>query len=61
MVAPVIPFFTTERNYHNFEMAKAKLHDLRVTGEDTWDAVVIEMEMPRDAFPHSFNNFKSQF
>ena len=45
---------------HQSEVAKGKLDDMKVASEDTWDAMVTEMEKVRDAFVHSFNYFKSQ-
>ena len=42
------------------QRALAKLEELRVAGEDSWDTMVAEMEKIRDAFVHSFNYFKSQ-
>lgn len=42
------------------KLAKAKLDELKDTGEDKWDAMVAETEKIRDAFTHSFNYFKSQ-
>jgi predicted nucleic acid-binding Zn-ribbon protein len=41
-------------------LAKDKLEALKAAGEDTWDAMVAEMEKVRDAFKHAFNYFKSQ-
>ncbi len=41
-------------------LAVAKLNELKASTEDTWDAMVTEMEKVRDAFTHSFNYFKSQ-
>ena len=40
--------------------AKTKMEELKVAGEDRWDAMVTEMEKVRDAFVHSFSYFKSQ-
>ena len=37
-----------------------KLDELKAAGEDSWDALVAEMEKIRDAFVHSFKYFKSQ-
>lgn len=57
------------RDKYNEEMRKltkqskqaiAKLDELKAAGEDTWEAMVSEMEKIRDAFKHSFNYFKSQ-
>ncbi|MEF8724982.1 hypothetical protein E4Q23_04685 [Candidatus Accumulibacter phosphatis] len=42
------------------QRALAKLEELRVAGEDSWDTMVAEMEKIRDAFVHSFKYFKSQ-
>ncbi|MCP5228538.1 hypothetical protein [Accumulibacter sp.] len=42
------------------QMALSKLEELRVSGEDSWDSMVAEMEKIRDAFVHSFKYFKSQ-
>lgn len=45
---------------HQSKLAVAKLEELRAVGEDSWEAMVTEMEKVRDAFTHSFNYFKSQ-
>lgn len=45
---------------HQSKLAVAKLEELRGAGEESWDAMVAEMEKLRDAFTHSFNYFKSQ-
>ncbi len=45
---------------HQSKLAVAKLDELKVSGEDKWEAMVVEMEKIRDAFTHSFNYFKSQ-
>ena len=42
------------------KLAVAKLEELKVSGEDKWEAMVAEMEKTRDAFTHSYNYFKSQ-
>ena len=42
------------------DLAMAKLEELKAAGEDSWDAMVAEMEKIREAFVHSFNYFKSQ-
>jgi hypothetical protein len=42
------------------QLAIAKLDELRAAGEDSWEAMVAEMEKIRDAFIHSFRYFKSQ-
>ncbi len=41
--------------------AGVKLDQMMAAGEDTWEAMVAEMEKVRDAFSSSFNYFKSQF
>lgn len=41
-------------------LAKGKLAEMMAAGEDTWEAMVAEMEKIRDAFVHSFSYFKSQ-
>lgn len=45
---------------HQSKLAVAKLDDLTAASEDSWDAMVTEMEKIRDAFKHSFSYFKSQ-
>lgn len=45
---------------HQSDLAKARMEDLKLAGEDKWDAMVAEMEKVRDAFVHSFSYFKSQ-
>lgn len=45
---------------HESKMAAAKLDELKAATEETWDAVVAEMEKVRDAFTHAFHYFKSQ-
>lgn len=45
---------------HQSDLAKAKMEDLKLAGEDKWDAMVAEMDKVRDAFVHSFSYFKSQ-
>jgi len=42
------------------QLAISKLEELKAAGEDSWDAMVAEMEKIRDAFVHSFKYFKSQ-
>lgn len=42
-------------------LAQGKLEELKVSGEEKWDAMVAEMEKIRDAIAHSYNYFKSQF
>ncbi|HAY29269.1 MAG TPA: hypothetical protein PK440_05585 [Candidatus Accumulibacter phosphatis] len=42
------------------QLALTKLDELKAAGEDSWDAMVAEMEKIRDAFVHSFKYFKSQ-
>jgi uncharacterized coiled-coil DUF342 family protein len=45
---------------HQYQIAVVKLDELKSSGEDTWEAMVAEMEKVRDAFSHSFNYLKSQ-
>ncbi len=45
---------------HQSEVAKGKLDDMKVATEESWEAMVTEMEKVRDAFVHSFHYFKSQ-
>ncbi len=42
------------------QLAVSKLEELKAAGEDSWDAMVAEMEKIRNAFVHSFKYFKSQ-
>ena len=42
------------------KVAVAKFDQVKASGEDSWDAMVVEMERVREAFTHSFNYFKSQ-
>ncbi len=45
---------------HQSRLAVAKLDEIKAAGENTWEAMVAEMEKIRDAFTHSFHYFKSQ-
>ena len=45
---------------HESKLAVSKFDELKVSGENRWDAMVVEMEKVRDAFKHSFSYFKSQ-
>lgn len=45
---------------HQSKMAIAKLDEVMAAGEDTWEAMVADMEKIRDAFSHSFHYFRSQ-
>jgi len=45
---------------HQSKLAVAKLDDMKTASEETWEAMVTEMEKVRDAFTHSFHYFKSQ-
>jgi hypothetical protein len=45
---------------HQSRLAVAKLEDIKVSSEESWEAMVAEMEKVRDAFTHSFHYFKSQ-
>ena len=42
------------------QLAAAKLEEMRVAGEGTWEKMTAEMDKLRDAFTHSFHYFKSQ-
>lgn len=42
------------------QLAVAKLGEMKTASEESWDAIVTEMEKVRDAFVHSFHYFKSQ-
>jgi predicted nucleic acid-binding Zn-ribbon protein len=61
---------TEARAKYHAEMAKlrqqskdavSKLDAMKAAGEDTWEALMAEMDKVRDAFTSSFNYFKSQF
>lgn len=41
-------------------LAIAKLEEMRLAGEGSWEKMTVEMEKMRDAFTHSFHYFKSQ-
>lgn len=45
---------------HQSRQAMAKLEEIKLAGEASWEALVAEMEKIRDAFVHSFHYFKSQ-
>jgi hypothetical protein len=45
---------------HQSKLASAKLEEMKLAGEDTWEKMKIDMETMRDAFTHSFHYFKSQ-
>ncbi len=45
---------------HQSKLAVAKLDDIKLAGEESWESMVTEMEKVRDAFTHSFHYFKSQ-
>lgn len=47
-----------QQQYRN---AAARLDELKAAGEDSWEAMVAEVEKVRDALKHSYNYFKSQF
>jgi len=42
------------------QLAVAKLGEMKTASEESWDAMVAEMDKVRDAFVHSFHYFKSQ-
>jgi predicted nucleic acid-binding Zn-ribbon protein len=45
---------------HQSTLARTKLEEISVAGEEGWDKLMAEMEKLRDAFVHSFRYFKSQ-
>jgi uncharacterized alpha-E superfamily protein len=45
---------------HQSKLAVAKLDDIKLASEESWETMVTEMEKVRDAFTHSFHYFKSQ-
>ncbi len=45
---------------HQSSLAMAKLAEIRTAGADSWDLMVAEMDKLRDAFKHSFKDFKSR-
>ena len=45
---------------HQSRLAVAKLDEIKAASEDSWAAMVAEMDKIRDAFKHSFSYFKSQ-
>lgn len=42
------------------KLAVAKLEEIKIASENSWEAMVTEMEKICDAFKHSFHYFKSQ-
>jgi predicted nucleic acid-binding Zn-ribbon protein len=42
------------------KQALGKLDELGKAGESTWEAMVVEMDKVRDAFLHSFRDFKAR-
>jgi hypothetical protein len=46
---------------HQSKLASARLEEVKASSEDSWQAMVAEMDKVKDAFRHSFNYFKSQF
>ncbi len=42
---------------HQSKVAVAKLEELKASTEDSWDAMVTDMEKMHDAFTHSFLSF----
>lgn len=42
------------------KLAVGRFDEMKAAGEESWEAMVAEMEKVRDAFKHSFNYFKSQ-
>lgn len=45
---------------HQSKLAVAKFDEMKAAGDESWEAMVTEMEKVRDAFKHSFHYFKSQ-
>ena len=45
---------------HQSKLASAKLDEMKAATEETWQAMVAEMDKVRDAFTHAFHYFKSQ-
>jgi predicted nucleic acid-binding Zn-ribbon protein len=45
---------------HQSKLAALKLEEMTAATEESWEAMVAEMEKVRDAFTHSFHYFKSQ-
>jgi hypothetical protein len=43
------------------KLASGKLDELKAAGEDAWDKLVLDSEKVRDAFVHSYHDFKSHF
>ena len=43
-----------------YKHAVTRLDELKSAGEDSWEAMVAEVEKVRDALKHSYNYFKSQ-
>jgi hypothetical protein len=46
---------------HQSKLAMVKLEEIQEAGEDTWEAMVDEMEKVRKAFSSSFHYFTAQF
>lgn len=46
--------------HHQSALAITRLDEIRIAGENSWEAMVAEMERVRDAFVHSFHYFKSR-
>lgn len=42
------------------QLAVAKLNEIMAAGEESWEAMVTEMEKVRDAYVHAYHYFKSQ-
>jgi uncharacterized alpha-E superfamily protein len=45
---------------HQSKLAVIQLDEVKIATEETWEAMVLEMDKVRDAFTHSFHYFKSQ-
>jgi hypothetical protein len=45
---------------HQSQLAVAKLEEIKLSSEDGWEAIALEMDKIRAAFVHAFRYFKSQ-
>lgn len=49
-----------DKLHEHSKQALSKLDELGKAGETTWEAMVSEMDKVRDAFMHSFKDFKAR-
>ncbi|MBK7615695.1 MAG: hypothetical protein IPJ08_14990 [Burkholderiales bacterium] len=49
-----------DKLHEHSKQALGKLDELGKAGEATWEAMVVEMDKVRDAFVHSFQDFKAR-